>query len=354
MVKLAKLQHKAFPPIASNFNTALASIASVAKRGEAAGDVTWESAPNRGSQRTDRIHYDKWGYETERTDGSVRIGAFKDRLGGIDAWRRLREHAGLPDKYFHEETVGRACIWPLPDVGELRDERALWAIAKRFSDERWLAANYPTTDDAVFDGKSFAGLRTALELAQADQLSVRPYPFMTGIVLIPEPQRYEAPYIPFVNECKPGKRRKIHSSKYPAKGTSYRGKKLRAQRFAKQVHNGSAYGPDANKQFLKISGVKDPNPGWTSTNVSVHCMVRNGEKWKRGRLGTRCTPTNSSLSSLPPLTRFFQFPLLPWEPEYSEFFSTPGLRPSRPPDAVSASANRRFIYPAGKPQLMES
>ena len=171
IVKLAELQHKAFPPITSNFNTALASIASVARRGDAAGEVTWESAPNRGSQRTERIHYDKWGYETERTDGSVRIGAFKEH--DIGAWQRSRlataaQRAGLPDKYFHEETGGEACIWPLPDVGELHDERALWAIAKRFSDERWLAANYPATDDAVFDGKSFAGLRTALERAQAE------------------------------------------------------------------------------------------------------------------------------------------------------------------------------------------
>ena len=342
VVKLAELQHKAFPPIASNFNTAIASIASVARKGDAAGEVTWESAPSRGSQRTERIHYDRWGYETERTDGSVRIGAFKDRFGGIDAWLRLREHAGLPDKYFHKETRGMACIWPLPDVDELRKERALWAMAKRFSDERWLAANYSETGDAVFDGNSFTGLRTALE-RHADKLSVRPYPFITDIVLLPEPQRYKAPYVPFVSECKPGKRQRIRPSKYPAKAISYWGKKLRAPRFAKQVHNGSTYGPDANKQFLKIPGVKEPNPGWTSADVCVHPMVRAGKKWKRGRIGKRCMPTNSSLSSLPPLTRFFQFPLLPWEPEYGEYFNTPGLRPNRPPDAVNVSGFRRFI-----------
>jgi hypothetical protein len=325
VVKLAELQHKAFPPIRSNFGASVAAISHVTPK----GDVMWEGSPNRGTQRIEYVHRNKWDYETERTDGSVRIGAFKDygRHGAIDAWQELRETAGLPDKYFHEETKGNACIWPLHDVGDLGEERALWAIlrdeAKQFSDERWLSANYnrPAADNAVFDGKSFAGL-----------------------VAVDTPLRYKAPFVPFVNECKPGKRRKIHPSKYPASKNSYRGKRLQTTRFAKQVHNATTYGSDANKQFVKIPGVAEPKPAWSSADVSVHPMVHDGAKWKRGRQGTRCTPINSSLSSLPPLTRHFQFPLLPWEPEHAQFFTTPGMRPTRPhPDAVNVSGLCCFI-----------
>ena len=129
-----------------------------------------------------------------------------------------------------------------------------------------------------------------------------------------------------------------------AKANSYRGKRLKTTRFAKAVHNATTYGSDANKQFLKISGVAEPKPAWTSADVSMHPMVHDGAKWKRGRTGTRCAPINSSLSSLPPLTRHFQFPLLPWEPEYAEYCSTPGMRPTRPdPDAVNVSGLCRFI-----------
>ncbi len=239
------------------------------------------------------MHFDAWKQEYDRGDGRVDIGAFEDYSdlhNAIDAWQRLRDHAGLPDKYFHEAIEGKRklvsgrCLMLASCHGTCDRQTA--------TSERWLAANYPATGDAAFDGKSFAGLQAALERAQADQLSVRPYPFMTDIVLLPERQRYKAPYVPFVNECKPGKGRRTRTqANIRPKKISYRGKTLTGgPRWAKQVHNATAYGPDANKQFLKIPGVKEPEPGWTSADVSVHSMVRVGEKWKRGRLGTRCTP----------------------------------------------------------------
>jgi hypothetical protein len=176
--------------------------------------VTREGAPSRGSQRIERVHHDKWGYETERTDGSVRVGARGGlkRIRAIKEWHRLRRYAGLPDKYFHEVTEGKACVWPLPDVGKLTWERALWAQVKQFADARWLDANYKSPEK-VFDGKSFAGLRTAWDrvhsAAPAKQLTGWPYPFIT-CTASPEPTRrwYRAPYVPFVNEHKNDKLKK--------------------------------------------------------------------------------------------------------------------------------------------------
>ena len=83
-------------------------------------------------------------------------------------------------------------------------------------------------------------------------------------------------------------------------------------------------------------------------DVSTHPLVHDGARWKRGRHGTRCAPINTSFSSLPHLTKFFQFPLLPWEPEYAEFFITPGPRPSRPADPVP-STHRDFNVLFGRP-----
>jgi hypothetical protein len=311
VVKLNELQHKAFPPIPSNYNTVLAHIISVAREGSAAGEVAWEGAPSRGSQRIERVRYDRWDYETERADGSVRIGAFKDRdrlHDSIDAWRRLREFLGLSP----------TCRW-LACRGAL-----FFMFGHEFfrAETRWRKAK-----------ERPAGLPASF----LDALWINPgYLVPTGPVDIP--LRCKAPYVPFVNECKDGKKRKLVPSKYPAKAKRYKGKKLDTKRWASAVHNATAYGLDANKQFLKIPGVKEPNPGWTSADVSVHTLVCVGEKWKRGRLGTRCATINSSFISLPPLTRFFQFPLLPWEPERAEYFNTPGLRPNRPdPDAVNTS-----------------
>ena len=105
VVKLAELQHKAFPPIRSNFGASVAAISHVTPGGE----VMWEGVAEPWNTARRIRPSNKWGYETERTDGSVRIGAFKDYDVGIarlSAWQGLRETAGLPDKYFHEETDG--------------------------------------------------------------------------------------------------------------------------------------------------------------------------------------------------------------------------------------------------------
>ena len=145
----------------------------------------------------------------------------------------------------------------------------------------------------------------------------------------PDAASHKAPYVPFVNERKPGKRRQLHPSKYPANATSYRGKGLRARAVGQGGSQPHRLRPGCQQAIPEGTGVAEPKPAW---GFGRRCGPRHGRRWREveARASWRCAPINSSLSSLPPLTRFFQFPLLPWEPEYAEFFNTPGLRPNRP------------------------
>ena len=128
VVKVNELKYRAFPPIRSNFMTSVAAIGHVTPGGE----VIREGAPSRGAHRVEAIMLDAWGYELGTYDQHAKIRV-NNRSAAIGAWHDLREQAGLPDKYFHEETEGSSCIWPLPDVGDLRDERAEWAAGERSS-----------------------------------------------------------------------------------------------------------------------------------------------------------------------------------------------------------------------------
>ena len=396
VVKLAELQHKAFPPIRSNYGTMLARYL--------------DEAPSRGSQRIERVYYDKWGYETKRTDGSVRVGAFKDRdrlHDSIDAWQRLREFLGLSP----------TCRW-LACHGVLFD---MFGHEFFLAEARRRKANRPECP-------------SGLPASFLDAPWINPgYLIPTGAVTS---LRYKPPYVPFVNEHGDDKLKKgagktntrrgvpilcggvgpwrpgedvvghwwspqpqtFKISKYRARLKRFKGKKLRTKRWASAVHNASNYGPDANTRYNKIFGHLAPPKGggevkvWGMTNWTLkpgdafdvnmittapHCHVnakaaealgiqqkqiaynalleRPIELWgtiveagpyeRVRRKATRCMPINTSLSSLPPLTRHFQFPLLPWEREYAEFFSTPGLRPGRPdPDAPSRHQDCAVLF----------
>ena len=324
-VKLAELYHRAFPQPRSSYGTMVSKY--------------FDDAPSRGTQCIEHVQRDRWGYEIGTQDYRAKIAGHKDdarQRNAVYQWRRLCQFAGLKD----DEPVGPEHEWLLKLVAEdffraearlRKANRFALELPASFYDAPWISSGYLDTPE------------------------------------IDAPVKFGAPYVQRINTCPKGK-----TWLTPRKPKGKWRKKL-SERWAAQVHNHTKYGPDANAQFAAIS----PEPA--SSRISSHEWRKlqdrmHGSKWSRRPMcnADRQAPTNGNMVSVAPPSddpldlkyaragcsvhdliggrhkRRFQFPLLPWEPEYAEYFSAPGVRPGKfvmPPKVEEKNQAEKMCLP---------